>query len=69
MRQNLSSSERALRLAIGVPAAILVSLAAGITSVAGILAMVFGVSMAISAMTGYSPLFDLLEIGGDEPAA
>lgn len=69
MRQNLSPRERDFRLAIGVPAAILVILVAGITSVAGILAMVFGVMMAISAITGYSPLGDLLEIGSDEPAS
>lgn len=31
--------------------------------------MVFGVMMAISAITGYSPLCDLLETGGDESAS
>jgi hypothetical protein len=65
MRQNLSPSERDVRLAVFAPIAILVLISAGITTVLGIFAAVFAAAMALSAVTGYDPTYDLFDL---EPA-
>ena len=66
MRQNLSPSERDVRLGVFMPIAIIVLVSAGITTVLGIFAAVFGVAMLLTAVTGYDPTYDLFDV---EPAA
>ena len=61
MRQNISPFERDVRLAVGLPFAIIVMISAGITTVLGILAAVFGLVMVITAVTGYCPTYDLFD--------
>jgi len=65
MRQNLSPSERDARLAVLAPLAIIVLVSAGITTVLGIFAAVFAAAMVLSAVMGYDPTYDLLDV---EPA-
>ena len=65
MRQNISPSERDVRLAVGLPIAIIVLVSAGITTVLGIFAAVFAVAMVLTAVTGYDPMYDLFDV---EPA-
>ena len=62
MRQNLSPSERDVRLGVFAPIAIIVLVSAGITTVLGILAAVFAVAMVLSAVIGYDPTYDLFDI-------
>jgi presenilin-like A22 family membrane protease len=62
MRPNLTSLERDVRGAIVAPIALLVTLAFGITSVAGIFAFVLAVVMFITAFAGHCPIYDVLEI-------
>lgn len=62
MLQNISPFERDARLAVGLPLAIIVMISAGITSVLGIFAAVFGVAMLLTGLTGYDPLYELFEV-------
>jgi len=47
------------------PLAIIVLVSAGITTVLGIFAAVFAAAMVLSAVMGYDPTYDLLDV---EPA-
>ena len=62
MRQNISPFERDARLAVGVPIALIVLISAGITTVLGIFAAVFAVSMVLTAVTGYDPTYELFDV-------
>ena len=62
MRQNISPLARDARLVVGLPLAIIVMISAGITSVLGIFAAVFGVVMLLTALTGYDPTYDLFDV-------
>src|SRR4029078_7686946 len=59
MRQNISPLARDARLVVALPLAIIVMISAGITSVLGIFAAIFGVVMLLTALTGYDPTYDL----------
>ena len=65
MRQNISPSERDVRLAVFTPIAIIVLVSAGITTVLGIFAAVFAVAMVLTAVAGYDPTVELFDV---EPA-
>lgn len=65
MRQNLSPSERDVRLGVFTPIAVIVLVSAGITTVLGIFAAVFAVAMVLTAVAGYDPTYDLFDV---EPA-
>jgi Protein of unknown function (DUF2892) len=62
MRQNISPFERDVRLAVGLPLAMIVVIAAGITTVVGIFAAVFAVIMLLTGLTGYTPTYDLFDV-------
>ena len=62
MRQNISPFARDARLVVGLPLAIIVMISAGITSVLGIFAAVFGVVMLLTALTGNDPTYDLFDV-------
>jgi presenilin-like A22 family membrane protease len=62
MPQNISSLERDARLLVGLPLAIIIMISAGITSVLGIFAAVFGLVALLTALTGYDPVYDLFDV-------
>lgn len=62
MRQNISPFERDIRLAVGLPLAIIVMISVGITTVVGIFAAVFAVIMLLTGVTGYTPTYDLFDV-------
>lgn len=62
MLQNISPFERDARLAAGLPLAIIVMVSAGIATVLGIFAAVFAAIMLVTGLTGYDPLYDLLDV-------
>ena len=67
MRQNLSPSERDVRLGVFAPIAIIVLVSAGITTVLGIFAAVFAAAMVLSALTGHDPTYALFDAEPAEP--
>ena len=60
--KNLSALDRDFRLAIFVPLGLILAFSAGLTTVGGILMLTFTAMTLISAITGYSPFYELFDI-------
>ena len=60
MKQNLSPFDCDVRIAIVTPIVLLIALAAGPMTAVGIAAFVIAVEVAATAISGYSPLKDLI---------
>jgi hypothetical protein len=59
--QNLSPSDRDVRIAIVTPIVLLVAIGAGPLSAIGIAAFTVAAEVAATAFAGYSPFKDLME--------
>lgn len=69
MSRNLSTLERDIRAGVLAPLAILLTLALGIATVAGIFALVFAVAMLATAFSGHCPVYALFGADGDPATA
>jgi len=60
--KNLSPLDRDFRMAVFVPLGLVLAISAGVATVGGILMLTFTAMTFISAITGYSPFYELFDI-------